>query len=140
MASSTMLLHHHHQVIAPHAEEIDRSNSFPNSMDLWAEMGAFGLLGVTAPLEYGGLGLGYAEHCIAMEVSAFWGRAVAVFLFFVYFLLHFYVRGASYIIFRLYHMYGCVKKCTRTCTCCHGHECKGPCLLSTSTGYYDVPG
>ncbi|KAF8062059.1 isovaleryl-CoA dehydrogenase [Scenedesmus sp. PABB004] len=54
-------------VVAPHAEEIDRSNAFPTSVDLWREMGAFGLLGVTAPEEYGGLGLGYQAHCIAME-------------------------------------------------------------------------
>uniref|UniRef100_A0A7R9YVX4 Isovaleryl-CoA dehydrogenase, mitochondrial n=1 Tax=Chlamydomonas euryale TaxID=1486919 RepID=A0A7R9YVX4_9CHLO len=55
------------KVIAPHAADIDRNNAFPEAVDLWAEMGAFGLLGVTAPTEYGGLGLGYAEHCIAME-------------------------------------------------------------------------
>ncbi|KAG1665660.1 hypothetical protein FOA52_005450 [Chlamydomonas sp. UWO 241] len=55
------------KVIAPHAEAIDASNAFPTSIDLWAEMGSFGLLGVTAPAEYGGLGLGYSEHCIAME-------------------------------------------------------------------------
>lgn len=55
------------KMIAPHAEEVDRTNSFPKSVDLWREMGSFGLLGVTAPAEYGGLGLGYAEHCIAME-------------------------------------------------------------------------
>lgn len=55
------------KMIAPHAEEVDRTNNFPTSVDLWREMGSFGLLGVTAPPEYGGLGLGYAEHCIAME-------------------------------------------------------------------------
>ncbi|GLC36997.1 hypothetical protein PLESTB_000170300 [Pleodorina starrii] len=55
------------QVIAPHAETIDRENNFPSSVNLWREMGTFGLLGVTAPVEYGGLGLGYSEHCVAME-------------------------------------------------------------------------
>ncbi|GFR52095.1 hypothetical protein Agub_g14605 [Astrephomene gubernaculifera] len=55
------------QVIAPHAESIDRENNFPSSVNLWREMGNFGLLGITAPPEYGGLGLGYSEHCIAME-------------------------------------------------------------------------
>ncbi|GAX86302.1 hypothetical protein CEUSTIGMA_g13714.t1 [Chlamydomonas eustigma] len=55
------------KVIAPHAEEIDKTNMFPASRDLWVEMGSFGLLGVTAPLEYGGLAGGYKEHCIAME-------------------------------------------------------------------------
>ncbi|GBF96798.1 hypothetical protein Rsub_09654 [Raphidocelis subcapitata] len=49
------------------AEEVDRSNNFPKHVDLWREMGAFGLLGITAPPEYGGLGAGYSEHCIAME-------------------------------------------------------------------------
>ncbi|HVG51974.1 MAG TPA: isovaleryl-CoA dehydrogenase [Xanthobacteraceae bacterium] len=51
--------------IAPRADEIDRSNEFPR--DLWPEMGQLGLLGVTAPEEFGGAGLGYLAHCIAME-------------------------------------------------------------------------
>ncbi|KIZ06592.1 isovaleryl-CoA dehydrogenase [Monoraphidium neglectum] len=55
-------------VISPQmAEEVDRSNSFPKDVDVWREMGSFGLLGITAPPEYGGLGAGYSEHCIAME-------------------------------------------------------------------------
>ncbi|HEV3043206.1 MAG TPA: isovaleryl-CoA dehydrogenase [Roseiarcus sp.] len=51
--------------IAPRAAEIDRANLFPR--DLWPKMGALGLHGITAPEEYGGLGLGYLEHCVAME-------------------------------------------------------------------------
>ncbi|TCT02435.1 isovaleryl-CoA dehydrogenase [Aquabacter spiritensis] len=51
--------------IAPRAEAIDRSNQFPR--DLWPEMGALGLLGITVEEEYGGSGLGYLEHVIAME-------------------------------------------------------------------------
>ena len=51
--------------IAPRAEEIDRSNTFPR--DLWPKMGALGLHGVTVEEEYGGSGLGYLEHCVAME-------------------------------------------------------------------------
>ncbi|GAB4173737.1 MAG: isovaleryl-CoA dehydrogenase [Thalassobaculales bacterium] len=51
--------------IAPRAAEIDRSNDFP--MDLWPKMGALGILGVTVPEEYGGAGLGYVEHVVAME-------------------------------------------------------------------------
>lgn len=51
--------------IAPRAEEIDRSNQFPR--DLWPEMGALGLHGMTVEEEYGGSGLGYLEHCIAVE-------------------------------------------------------------------------
>jgi isovaleryl-CoA dehydrogenase len=42
--------------IAPRAAEIDRDNRFPR--DLWPPMGALGLHGITAPEEYGGLGLG----------------------------------------------------------------------------------
>eukprot|EP00882_Tetradesmus_deserticola_P007774 GHRQ01008184.1.p1 GENE.GHRQ01008184.1~~GHRQ01008184.1.p1 ORF type:complete len:163 (+),score=18.37 GHRQ01008184.1:204-692(+) len=57
-------------VVAPHAEHVDKSNNFPTDVDLWKEMGQFGLLGVTAPEEFGGLDMGYQAHCIAMEVSA----------------------------------------------------------------------
>ena len=51
--------------IAPRAGEIDRSNTFPR--DLWPEMGKLGLHGITADEEYGGAGLGYLAHCVAME-------------------------------------------------------------------------
>ncbi|MBL8673054.1 MAG: acyl-CoA dehydrogenase family protein, partial [Alphaproteobacteria bacterium] len=51
--------------IAPRAAEIDRSNLFPR--DLWPELGKLGVLGVTVAEEYGGAGLGYTEHVIAME-------------------------------------------------------------------------
>jgi isovaleryl-CoA dehydrogenase len=51
--------------IAPRAEEIDRSNEFPR--DLWPELGAAGLLGVTVPEAYGGANLGYLAHIVAME-------------------------------------------------------------------------
>lgn len=51
--------------IAPRAEEIDRTNTFPR--DLWPKMGALGLHGITVEEDYGGSGLGYLEHCVAME-------------------------------------------------------------------------
>ena len=51
--------------IAPFAESIDRDNTFPDH--LWRKMGALGLLGITIEEENGGSGLGYLEHCIAME-------------------------------------------------------------------------
>ncbi|MBA4788523.1 MAG: isovaleryl-CoA dehydrogenase [Pseudomonadota bacterium] len=51
--------------IAPRAAEIDKSNQFPR--DLWPQLGDLGLLGITAEEEYGGSGLGYLEHVIAME-------------------------------------------------------------------------
>ena len=51
--------------IAPLAEEIDRTNSFPRH--LWPKLGAAGLLGVTVEEEWGGAGLGYLAHTVAME-------------------------------------------------------------------------
>ena len=51
--------------IAPIAAEIDTSNEFP--MDLWPAMGEVGVLGVTVDEEYGGAGMGYLEHVVAME-------------------------------------------------------------------------
>ncbi|GMH33440.1 hypothetical protein BSKO_01274 [Bryopsis sp. KO-2023] len=49
------------------AEQVDRDNAFPKDVNLWKMMGDFGLHGITAPAEYGGLGLGYVHQCIAME-------------------------------------------------------------------------
>lgn len=51
--------------IAPIAAEIDRSNEFP--AHLWAEMGALGLLGITADPDFGGTGMGYLAHVVAVE-------------------------------------------------------------------------
>jgi isovaleryl-CoA dehydrogenase len=51
--------------IAPRAADIDRENEFP--ADLWRKMGSLGILGVTVEEELGGAGMGYLEHCVAME-------------------------------------------------------------------------
>ena len=51
--------------IAPLAAEIDRDNRFPR--ELWPQMGELGLHGITVEEEFGGLGLGYLEHVVAVE-------------------------------------------------------------------------
>ncbi|MDY7577424.1 isovaleryl-CoA dehydrogenase [Herbaspirillum sp. RTI4] len=51
--------------IAPRAAEIDRNDQFP--MDLWKKMGDLGVLGITADEEYGGAGMGYLAHIVALE-------------------------------------------------------------------------
>lgn len=51
--------------LSPIAAQIDETNEFP--MPLWKKMGDLGILGITVEEEYGGAGLGYLEHCVAME-------------------------------------------------------------------------
>ena len=54
--------------VKPMATEIDRTNVFPG--ELWSEMGELGLLGITVPEEYGGAGMGYLAHVVAVEEIA----------------------------------------------------------------------
>ena len=51
--------------LAPIAADIDKNDAFPR--ELWNKMGEMGLLGVTVPEEFGGAGMGYLEHVIAVE-------------------------------------------------------------------------
>ena len=54
--------------VKPMAADIDRRNAFP--AELWPEMGSLGLLGITVPQEYGGVGMGYLAHVVAVEEIA----------------------------------------------------------------------
>ncbi|GLK65982.1 MULTISPECIES: isovaleryl-CoA dehydrogenase [Paracoccus] len=54
--------------LKPMAADVDRRNEFPN--ELWREMGDLGLLGITVPEEFGGTGMGYLAHVIAVEEIA----------------------------------------------------------------------
>ncbi|GGO27319.1 isovaleryl-CoA dehydrogenase [Gemmobacter aquaticus] len=62
--------------LKPIAAEVDRTNQFPAA--LWAEMGELGLLGVTVPEEYGGAGMGYLAHVVAIEEIARASASVAL--------------------------------------------------------------
>ncbi len=62
--------------VAPLAAEIDRSDKFPRG--LWPKMGALGLLGITVEEEYGGAGMGYLAHVVAMEEMSRGSAAVGL--------------------------------------------------------------
>uniref|UniRef100_A0A671R270 short-chain acyl-CoA dehydrogenase n=1 Tax=Sinocyclocheilus anshuiensis TaxID=1608454 RepID=A0A671R270_9TELE len=64
--------------LAPYTDEIDKKNEFPCMREFWKEMGELGLLGVTAPVEYGGTGLGYLDHVIVMEEISRVSAAIAL--------------------------------------------------------------
>jgi isovaleryl-CoA dehydrogenase len=62
--------------VKPMAAAVDRQNAFP--VELWEEMGSLGLLGITVPEEYGGAGMGYLAHVIAVEEIARASASVAL--------------------------------------------------------------
>ena len=62
--------------IAPHAADIDRNNHFPR--ELWEKMGDLGLLGITVEEAFGGAGMGYLQHTVAMEEISRASAAVAL--------------------------------------------------------------
>ncbi|WP_323717193.1 acyl-CoA dehydrogenase family protein [Paracoccus aminovorans] len=62
--------------VKPIAADLDRKNAFPNA--LWPEMGAMGLLGITVPEEFGGSGMGYLAHVVAVEEIARASASVAL--------------------------------------------------------------
>ncbi|XP_066529961.1 isovaleryl-CoA dehydrogenase, mitochondrial isoform X2 [Hoplias malabaricus] len=64
--------------LTPFADEIDKANEFPRFRDFWKEAGELGLLGITAPVEFGGTGLGYLEHVIVMEEMSRSSGAIAL--------------------------------------------------------------
>ncbi|VDK45389.1 unnamed protein product [Anisakis simplex] len=64
--------------LAPLAGEIDRTNNFPDLRKFWRHLGDQGLLGITVPAEYGGAGLSYLDHVIAMEEISRASGAIAL--------------------------------------------------------------
>uniref|UniRef100_A0A3Q1G4K4 Isovaleryl-CoA dehydrogenase, mitochondrial n=1 Tax=Acanthochromis polyacanthus TaxID=80966 RepID=A0A3Q1G4K4_9TELE len=64
--------------LAPYADEIDRQNDFSQLRNFFKEMGDMGLLGITAPVECGGTGLGYLDHCIVLEEMSRVSAAIAL--------------------------------------------------------------
>ncbi|XP_074145388.1 isovaleryl-CoA dehydrogenase, mitochondrial isoform X2 [Sminthopsis crassicaudata] len=55
------------QHLAPKAQEIDQTNEFKDLREFWKQLGNLGVLGITAPAQYGGSGLGYLDHVLVME-------------------------------------------------------------------------
>lgn len=64
--------------LAPYANEIDKENEFSHMREFWKEAGGLGLLGITAPVEYGGTGLGFLDHVIVMEEISRVSAAIAL--------------------------------------------------------------
>ena len=66
------------QELAPHAEAIDKADDFPDRKNFWKKLGDMGLLGITASPDFGGSGMGYLDHVIAMEEISRASGAVAL--------------------------------------------------------------
>uniref|UniRef100_H2YYV9 Isovaleryl-CoA dehydrogenase, mitochondrial n=1 Tax=Ciona savignyi TaxID=51511 RepID=H2YYV9_CIOSA len=64
--------------LTPLADEIDRTNDFPQMRSFWKKLGDMGLLGITVPESDGGTGLGIFEHCIVMEEMSRSSGAIAL--------------------------------------------------------------
>ncbi|KAK6620901.1 hypothetical protein RUM43_011199 [Polyplax serrata] len=64
--------------LAPKAQEIDKTNTFTDLRQFWQKLGELGLLGITAPTEYGGTGGTYTDHCIIMEELSRASGAIAL--------------------------------------------------------------
>merc|ERR1711953_1631032 len=64
--------------LAPHAEAIDKADDFPDRKNFWKKLGDIGLLGITASPDFGGSGMGYLDHVIAMEEISRASGAVAL--------------------------------------------------------------
>jgi len=60
------------------ASQIDKDDNFPSFRELWKKLGSIGLHGITAPKQYGGLELGFLEHCLVMEVMSQYSGSIAL--------------------------------------------------------------
>ncbi|CAC5373158.1 unnamed protein product [Mytilus coruscus] len=64
--------------LAPKAQEIDHKNEFTEMRDFWKKCGEMGLLGITAPAQYGGSEMSYLDHCLVMEEMSRASAAIAL--------------------------------------------------------------